>query len=103
MVKRNVTRNSIRAVTRANETIITAAEDIAQEFVDYYTSLLGIEAHTLPVDNGVFEWGPILSPEHTADLCRAVTPLEVKEAVFHISDNKAPSLDGYFSCFFKKA
>ncbi|KAL2225249.1 UNVERIFIED_CONTAM: Retrovirus-related Pol polyprotein from type-2 retrotransposable element R2DM, partial [Sesamum indicum] len=92
MVKRNVTKNSIGAVTRADGTVITAAEDIAQEF-----------AHTLPVDDGVFEWGPILSPEQTADLCRAVTPLEVKEAIFHISDNKAPGPDGYSSCFFKKA
>ncbi|XP_011101679.1 uncharacterized protein LOC105179730 [Sesamum indicum] len=103
MVRRNVARNSIGAVTRADGTVITVAEDIAQEFVDYYTSLLGIEAHTLPVDDGVFEWGPILSPEHTADLCRAVTPLEVKDVIFHISDNKAPGPDGYSSCFFKKA
>ncbi|KAL2250099.1 UNVERIFIED_CONTAM: hypothetical protein Sindi_2483600 [Sesamum indicum] len=72
-------------------------------FVDYYTSLLGIEAHTLLVDDGVFEWGPIISTEHTAELCRAVTPPKVKDAIFHISDNKAPGPDGYFSCFFKKA
>ncbi|XP_011085671.1 uncharacterized protein LOC105167597 [Sesamum indicum] len=65
IMKRNVTRNSIGAVPRADGTVITAAEDIAQEFVDYYKSLLGTEAHTLPVDNGVFEWGLILSPEHT--------------------------------------
>ncbi|KAL2252275.1 UNVERIFIED_CONTAM: hypothetical protein Sindi_0022200 [Sesamum indicum] len=103
IVKRNVTRNSIGAVTRADGTVITAAEDIAQEFVDYYKSLLGTEAHTLPVDNGVFEWGPILFPEHTAELCLAVTPLEVKDAIFHISDNKAPGPDGYPSCFFNKA
>ncbi|KAL2238095.1 UNVERIFIED_CONTAM: putative mitochondrial protein [Sesamum indicum] len=103
MVKRNVARNSIGAVTRANGTVITAAEGIAQEFVDYYTSLLGTEAHTLPVDDGVFEWGHILTSEHTAELCREVTPLEVKDAIFHISDNKAPGPDGYSSCFFKKA
>ncbi|XP_011083347.1 uncharacterized protein LOC105165891 [Sesamum indicum] len=103
MVMRNVARNSIGAVIRADETVITTAEDISQEFVDYYTSLLGTEAQILPVDDGVFEWGPILSPEQTADLCRAVTPLEVKEAIFHISDNKAPGPDGYSSCFFKKA
>ncbi|XP_011079190.1 uncharacterized protein LOC105162767 [Sesamum indicum] len=83
--------------------VITAAEDIPQEFVDYYTSPLGTEAHTLPVDDGVFEWGPLLSPEHTVDLFRAVTLLEVKDAIFHISDNKAPGSDGYSSCFFKKA
>ncbi|KAL0284293.1 UNVERIFIED_CONTAM: Retrovirus-related Pol polyprotein from type-2 retrotransposable element R2DM [Sesamum angustifolium] len=33
----------------------------------------------------------------------AVTPAEVKTAVFQISDNKAPGPDGYTSCFFKKA
>ncbi|KAL2246039.1 UNVERIFIED_CONTAM: hypothetical protein Sindi_2872100 [Sesamum indicum] len=103
MVKRNVVRNSIGAVTKADGTVITTAEDIAQEFVDYYTSLLGTETHTLPIDNGMFEWGPILSLEHTAELYRAVTPLEVKDAVFHISDNEAPNPDGYSSCFFKKA
>ncbi|XP_011070178.1 uncharacterized protein LOC105155892 [Sesamum indicum] len=103
MVKRNVARNSITAVTRIDGTIITSAKDIAQEFVDYYTSLLGTKAHTLPVDDGVFEWGPNLFSEHTVDLCRAVTLLEVKKVIFHISYNKAPGPDGYFSCFFKKA
>ncbi|XP_020547167.1 uncharacterized protein LOC110011436 [Sesamum indicum] len=51
MLKRNVARNSIETVTWADGTIITAAENIAQEFVDYYTSFLGTEAHTLPVND----------------------------------------------------
>ncbi|KAK4389496.1 hypothetical protein Sango_2286600 [Sesamum angolense] len=34
---------------------------------------------------------------------RAVTPAEVKLAVFQISNNKAAEPDGYTSCFFKKA
>ncbi|KAK4397728.1 hypothetical protein Sango_1248300 [Sesamum angolense] len=33
---------------------------------------------------------------------KAVTLAEVKAAVFQISNNKAPSPDGYTSCFFKK-
>ncbi|KAL0362130.1 UNVERIFIED_CONTAM: putative mitochondrial protein [Sesamum calycinum] len=32
-----------------------------------------------------------------------VTPVEVKQAIFHISDNKAPGQDGYSACFFKRA
>ncbi|KAL0289646.1 UNVERIFIED_CONTAM: hypothetical protein Scaly_2543600 [Sesamum calycinum] len=32
----------------------------------------------------------------------AVTPAEVKTAVLQISDNKAPGLDSYTSCFFRK-
>ncbi|KAL0294689.1 UNVERIFIED_CONTAM: putative mitochondrial protein [Sesamum calycinum] len=80
MVKRNAARNSILAITKADGSIITSAPDIAQEFVDFYTSLLGTDDQTL-----------------------AVTPAKVKTAVFQISDNKAPGPDGYTSCFFKKA
>ncbi|KAL0299932.1 UNVERIFIED_CONTAM: hypothetical protein Sangu_2461300 [Sesamum angustifolium] len=103
MVKRNATRNSILAITKADSSIITSALDFAQEFVDFYTSLLGTEDLTLPIDDGIFHWGPSLTLELASNLCRAVTPAEVKTAVFQISDNKAPGPDGYISCFFKKA
>ncbi|KAL0287460.1 UNVERIFIED_CONTAM: Retrovirus-related Pol polyprotein from type-2 retrotransposable element R2DM [Sesamum angustifolium] len=103
MVKRNAARNSILAITKADGSIITSAPEIAQEFVNFYTSLLGTEDQTLPVDDGVFHWGPSLTTELASNLCRAVTPAEVKTAVFQISDNKAPGPDGYTSCFFKKA
>ncbi|KAL2251109.1 uncharacterized protein LOC105173820 [Sesamum indicum] len=103
MVKQNAVRNSITVVTRADGTIISADDEITQEFVDYYTSLLGTEAHTIPIDDGVFDWGPKLSSELTEELCREVTALEVKEAIFNINDNKAPGPDGCSSCFFKKA
>ncbi|KAL0302255.1 UNVERIFIED_CONTAM: hypothetical protein Sangu_3110900 [Sesamum angustifolium] len=81
MVKRNAARNSILAITKADGSIITSAPEIAQEFVNFYTSLLGTRIRHY----------------------RAVTPAEVKTAVFQISDNKAPGPDGYTSCFFKKA
>ncbi|KAK4397852.1 hypothetical protein Sango_1260700 [Sesamum angolense] len=103
MVKRNAERNSILAITKVDGSIITSAPDITQKFVDFYTSLLGTEDQTLPVDDGVFHWGPLLTPELASNLYRAVTPAEVKTAVFQISDNKAPSPNGYTSCFFKKA
>ncbi|KAL0315180.1 UNVERIFIED_CONTAM: hypothetical protein Scaly_2881100 [Sesamum calycinum] len=103
MVKRNAARNSILTITKADGSIITSAPDIAQKVVDFYTSLLGTEDQTLLVDDGVFHWGPSLTSELVSNLCRAVTPAEVKTAVFQISDNKAPGPDGYTSCFFKKA
>ncbi|KAL0396179.1 UNVERIFIED_CONTAM: putative mitochondrial protein [Sesamum calycinum] len=40
MVKWNAARNSILAITKADGSIITSVLDIAQEFVDFYTSLL---------------------------------------------------------------
>ncbi|KAK4388550.1 hypothetical protein Sango_2461600 [Sesamum angolense] len=103
MVKRNAAKSSILAIIKTDGTTITSAMEIGQEFVSYFTSLLGTEVPTLPVDNAVFNWGPKLSSELALELCRVVTPEEVKQAIFHISDNKAPGPDGYSACFFKRA
>ncbi|KAL0323096.1 UNVERIFIED_CONTAM: hypothetical protein Sangu_1928900 [Sesamum angustifolium] len=103
MVKRNAAKSSILAITKTDGTTITSAMEIGQEFVSYFTSLLGTEVPTLPVDNAVFNWGPKLSSELALELCRVVTPEEVKQAIFNISDNKAPGPDGYSACFFKRA
>ncbi|KAL0381623.1 UNVERIFIED_CONTAM: hypothetical protein Sangu_0226600 [Sesamum angustifolium] len=103
MVKRNAARNSILAITKADGSIITSVPNIAQKFVDFYTSLLGTEDQALPVDDGVFHWGPSLTTKLASNLCMAVTPAKVKTAIFQINDNKAPGPDGYTSCFFKKA
>ncbi|KAL0300489.1 UNVERIFIED_CONTAM: Retrovirus-related Pol polyprotein from type-2 retrotransposable element R2DM [Sesamum calycinum] len=103
MVKRNAANCSILAITKTDGTTITSAMEIGQEFVSYFTSLLGTEVPTLPVDNAVFNWGPKLSSELALELCRVVTPEEVKQAIFHISDNKAPEPDGYSACLFKRA
>ncbi|KAK4415299.1 hypothetical protein Salat_2637200 [Sesamum alatum] len=51
------------AITKSDGTIITSTEDIGHEYVAFFTSLLGTEAPTNPVDNNVFEWGPKLSSE----------------------------------------
>ncbi|KAL0298898.1 UNVERIFIED_CONTAM: hypothetical protein Sradi_6549600 [Sesamum radiatum] len=74
MVKRNATRNSILAVTKSDSSVITSALNIVQKFISFYTSLLGTEDHIRPVDEDVFEWGPMLSLELASELCWAVTP-----------------------------
>ncbi|KAL0287981.1 UNVERIFIED_CONTAM: hypothetical protein Sradi_7112700 [Sesamum radiatum] len=60
MVKRNAAKSSILAITKSDGSTITSTADIGQEFVTYFTSLLGTAAQTLPVDNDVFDWGPKL-------------------------------------------
>ncbi|KAK4382375.1 hypothetical protein Sango_2877800 [Sesamum angolense] len=97
MVKRNAAKSSILAITKTDGTTVTSAMEIGQEFVSYFTSLLGTEVPTLPVDNDVFNWGPKLSSELALELCRVVTPEEVKQAIFHISDNKSTRTGRIFS------
>ncbi|KAL0337746.1 UNVERIFIED_CONTAM: Retrovirus-related Pol polyprotein from type-2 retrotransposable element R2DM [Sesamum calycinum] len=58
MRKRNATRNSILTITKVDCSSITSAPNIAQQFVDFYTSLLGIEDQILPIDDGFFIRGP---------------------------------------------
>ncbi|KAK4438304.1 hypothetical protein Salat_0164700 [Sesamum alatum] len=53
MVKRNAAKSSIMAISKSDGSTITSAEDIGREFTDYFTSLLGTEVQTLPVDNDV--------------------------------------------------
>ncbi|KAL0403817.1 UNVERIFIED_CONTAM: hypothetical protein Sradi_2022500 [Sesamum radiatum] len=40
---------------------------------------------------------------HALELCKVVTPLELKQAIFQVCDNKAPRPDGFSACFFKRA
>ncbi|KAK4432680.1 hypothetical protein Salat_1030200 [Sesamum alatum] len=54
MVKRNAARSSILAITKSDGTVVTSAAEIGQEFIAYYTSLLGTEARTLPEFRDVF-------------------------------------------------
>ncbi|KAK4426528.1 hypothetical protein Salat_1421400 [Sesamum alatum] len=88
MVKRNAAKSSIMAISKSDGSTITSAEDIGREFTDYFTSLLGTEIRTLPVDNDVFEWGPKLSTEHALELCREVTPSESSIFTAGIQDNE---------------
>ncbi|KAL0294491.1 UNVERIFIED_CONTAM: hypothetical protein Scaly_3120400 [Sesamum calycinum] len=61
MVKRNAAKSSILAITKSDDSTITSAMEIGQEFVAYFTSHLGTEVQTLLVGNDVFNWGPKLS------------------------------------------
>lgn len=47
--------------------------------------------------------GPLLSESQGADLTRAVTIAEIKEAIDGIGNDKSPGPDGYSSMFYKKA
>ncbi|KAL0362147.1 UNVERIFIED_CONTAM: protein disulfide isomerase-like 2-3 [Sesamum calycinum] len=62
MVKRNVAKSSILAIAKSDGSTITSAAEIGQEFVTYFTSLVGTKVQTLPVDNDVFNGGQSYLP-----------------------------------------
>ncbi|KAL0402635.1 UNVERIFIED_CONTAM: hypothetical protein Slati_4293400 [Sesamum latifolium] len=98
MVKRNAAKSSILTITKSNGSTIISAADIDQEFITYFTSLLGAELQTLPVDNDVFEWGPKLSIELALELCRAVTPLELNHSIIALvpKSEHSPTVANYW-------
>ncbi|KAL2246967.1 UNVERIFIED_CONTAM: hypothetical protein Sindi_2549000 [Sesamum indicum] len=80
-------------------------EEVIHEFVSYYQNLLGGNRRQTLVDITYLRpWARhIITNEEASQLCLPFTPEDVKNAVFDISEDKAPGPDGYSSGFFKAA
>ena len=73
-------------------------------FLKYYAKMLGASSvATGHVSNSVMAAGPRVQEESYDMLCAPFSSEEVKQAMFSIDENRAAGLDGYSSCFFKKA
>ncbi|XP_020266637.1 uncharacterized protein LOC109842140 [Asparagus officinalis] len=89
--KRN--QNRVLSLYAENGDRITDFYDIITEFTGYYENLLGIATPTITHDPGVISNGPVLSPAQSNMLCSPVTRAEIRQAVFSISNDKAPGPD----------
>ncbi|XP_011083323.1 uncharacterized protein LOC105165859 [Sesamum indicum] len=80
-------------------------EEVIHEFVSYYQNLLGGNRRQTLVDITYLRpWARhIITNEEARQLCLPFTSEDVKNAVFDISEDKAPGPDGYSSGFFKAA
>ncbi|KAL2239614.1 UNVERIFIED_CONTAM: hypothetical protein Sindi_0602600 [Sesamum indicum] len=83
----------------------SAQEAITNEFVSFYHNLLGGERRRSFIDIRFLRpWARhLLTEDEITAIIRPFTPLEVKQAVFDIDEDKAPGPDGYSSGFFKAA
>ncbi|KAL2248022.1 UNVERIFIED_CONTAM: putative mitochondrial protein [Sesamum indicum] len=104
MKGRRVAR-TILQINDDNGTIHTEPEEIINEFVCYYQNLLGGNRRQTTLDIGFLRpWARhILPNEKAGHLILAFTQDDVKQAVFDITEDKAPGPDGYSSGFFKAA
>lgn len=72
--------------------------------MDYYDELLGKKSTSRVQDfPSTLKNGPTLSITQQLELLRSVVDKEVKEAMFHIDNNKSPGPDGFGSGFYKAA
>ena len=81
----------------------SSLEEVGSVFVNYFQQQLGTSNPTIPLDNVVIQSGPCLLASSHAFLLSPVTHEDIRKVVFNIEDDKAPSLDGYSSLFFKHA
>ncbi|GFY97543.1 hypothetical protein Acr_12g0000840 [Actinidia rufa] len=103
LIKHNRARNQIVFLSDSNGAVTTSTHQVNSMFVDYYMNLLGTKKACQKLDVGSVAGGRMVSNEQSANLTRAVTDKEIKEALFSIGEDKAPGPDGYSSCFFKKS
>ncbi|XP_020242548.1 uncharacterized protein LOC109820765 [Asparagus officinalis] len=96
-------QNRVLSLYTKNGTRITELPEITSEFVQYYKNLLGNAKATIAVDPRVISNGRILTSIHRRELSSPVSRDEIKQALFSMSDSKAPGPDGFNGFFFKAA
>ncbi|KAL2237629.1 UNVERIFIED_CONTAM: hypothetical protein Sindi_0954600 [Sesamum indicum] len=101
-------RRSARRILQINDehgNTHTEPGAVVNEFVTFYHSLLCGERRRAVIDLRFLRpWARhLLSEEDASSLLVPFTPVDVKQAVFDIDEDKAPGPDGYSSGFFKAA
>ncbi|CAH9089943.1 unnamed protein product [Cuscuta europaea] len=85
IVKKNLARNTITALKLPNGDSTTSIDQVAMEFVEFYTKLFGTHYPTTGLDPSIVTSGNILPLDAVEDLVTPITDLEIKEALFDTS------------------
>ncbi|KAL0286791.1 UNVERIFIED_CONTAM: hypothetical protein Sradi_7139300 [Sesamum radiatum] len=104
-IKANRARQRICQITGSTGALLTEPSLISKEFVTYYQELLGGARTPRFLDLSFLRnrLKHIITSEEANALTSPISPQEVKEAFFDISEDSAPGPDGYTSAFFKAA
>ena len=102
VIKERNNKKFIRNLMSLDGRMLHEPQEIKNEFVLFYRSLMGTAADRLPaINTQVMKRGPILSRQHRIQLCATITDQEIVEALKSIGSDKAPGIDGYNALFFK--
>jgi hypothetical protein len=92
----------LRALYREDGTLITTHDDVEQEVLNLYGSLMGkADSNLMSIDIMAMRAGPHLTSDQRELLVTPIREDEVYSALKSIGDLKAPGLDGYGAKFFK--
>lgn len=96
-------QNRINAIKKTDGTWAINFGKVVEAFLEFYHNLLGSNSVTKNIEPRIIAKGHILFERHHHVLNLNFTPEDIKAALFSIPDNKAPGLDGYSSCSYKKS
>ncbi|GJX36323.1 RNA-directed DNA polymerase, eukaryota, reverse transcriptase zinc-binding domain protein [Tanacetum coccineum] len=102
MLKVRYQSNRIQVIHDINGKIFEG-DQVAQQFVNHFKNLLGVNVPVTPVADCDSIFTTKLSERYVIFMIRPVTDKEIKATMFSIDDNKAPGPEGYSAKKFKKA
>nr|TKS05769.1 hypothetical protein D5086_0000129850 [Populus alba] len=103
MLSQKHRRNHIPAIQVPSGTYSSSVDEVGDEFVRYFTNLLGSTKQTDPINEDVIQCGPCIDTASHDQLLGPVTDDLIQQTPFSIGNEKAPGPDGFSSLFFKKA
>lgn len=93
---------SIQFVQLENGNVMTAQQEIEDEFLRYYRNLMGQANNKIThIDIEAMRNGKQIGIDQRNMLTRQVSETEIEQALKCIGDNKSPGVDGYGALFFK--
>ncbi|KAL0295338.1 UNVERIFIED_CONTAM: hypothetical protein Scaly_3105900 [Sesamum calycinum] len=93
-----------RRVAKASGETLTNQQEVIQEFISYFQTLIGGSSPIRTVDLGFLQHElRQITPAEASLLVATVTAAEVKEAFFDIEVESAPGPDGFGSAFYRAA
>ncbi|VFQ97347.1 unnamed protein product [Cuscuta campestris] len=101
IVKKNRRKNIVGFLVTEDGSKTTSKNEVANIFVDYFTTLFGTTSSVEPIELEILTAGTRVPSSAQSSLLASVTPEEVREAVFDIGNDKALGPDGYTAAFFK--
>ncbi|KAL0295481.1 UNVERIFIED_CONTAM: LINE-1 reverse transcriptase [Sesamum radiatum] len=98
-------KQQIFQIMKATGEVLTGTQDVTQEFISYFQSLLGGTSPHRVVDLDFLrsDLKHTLTIDEANLLDAPVTQSDIKDAFFAIDEDSAPGPDGYTSAFFKSA
>ncbi|XP_057980117.1 uncharacterized protein LOC131165952 [Malania oleifera] len=101
VLRRNRCKNHIAAVMKQNGELTKSYDQVAAEFVNYYSQLIGTECCS-KINVRVVKRGPVLNDLRRNEMIQLILDEDIRMALFSIRDDKAPGPDGSLQVFIKR-